>query len=91
MWFIAALVIGFALAAAIFYMRSKSIKLSWYEWLIGMIGFLLVIFSIQNFIAVRGEWETKAASMFLLVVGLPGLVLLAVAWQLAMRRQKNIA
>jgi len=89
MWFIAALIIGFALAAAIFYMRTKSIKLSWYEWVIGVIGLLLILFSIQNYIAIRGEWETKAANMFLLAVGLPGLILLAVAWQLAVRRQNK--
>lgn len=88
MWF-ATLVIGFAAAAAIFFMRSKNIKLSWYEWLIGVIGLLLVLFSIQNFLAVRAEFETKAANMFILAVGLPGLVLLAVAWQLAYRRQKK--
>jgi hypothetical protein len=89
MWFIAALIIGFAVAASIFWMRSKSFKLAWYEWLIGAIGLLLVLFTIQNYFAVKGEFETKAANMFLLVVGLPGLILLAVAWQLAARRQKK--
>lgn len=89
MWFIAALVLGFAIAGAIFYMRSKKITLSWYEWLIGIIGFLLVLFTIQNYIEVRGEFETKAANMFLLVIGLPGIILMAISWQLAARRQKK--
>jgi uncharacterized membrane protein len=88
MWFVVALVIGFALAALIFFLRSKNFKMAWYEWLIGAIGFLLVLFALQNYMTVSAEPNTKAANMFLLVVGLPGLILMAIAWQLSARRQK---
>ncbi|RAL69871.1 Tetrachloroethene reductive dehalogenase TceA membrane-bound subunit [Dehalococcoides mccartyi] len=57
--------------------------------LIGAIGALMLLFTVQNYFGSLAEVEPKAASMFLLVVGLPGLVLLALAWQLAARRVKK--
>jgi uncharacterized membrane protein YeaQ/YmgE (transglycosylase-associated protein family) len=88
MWLVVALIIGFAAAALIFGLRSKGIKLAWYEWLIGLIGLALVLFAAQNFIEVRDEFNPAAANKFLLFVGLPGLVLMVVAWQLSARRKK---
>jgi len=88
MWLVVALVIGFALAALIAWMRSKGIKLTWYEWLIGVVGFILVLFAVQNFFEVRDEFNPTAANNFLLFVGLPGLVLIILAWQLAIRHKK---
>lgn len=89
MWLVTALVIGFALAALIFWMRSKNIKMAWYEWLIGIAGLLLVLFAAQNFFEVRAEFNPTAATRFLLFVGLPGLILMVLAWQLTARRQKT--
>ncbi len=54
----------------------------------GAIGLLLLLFTIQNFIAAFVEKAPGAAWMFLLTIGIPALVLMAVAWQLAARRQK---
>ncbi|MFA7187775.1 MAG: dehalogenase, partial [Dehalococcoides mccartyi] len=36
-----------------------------------------------------GETESKAATMFLLVLGLPAVILLALSWQLTVRRIKK--
>lgn len=89
MWLVGALILGFALTALIFWMRSKGIKMSWYEWLIGIVGLLLVLFAFQNFVEVRAEFNNAAANNFLLFVGLPGLILMVVAWQLTARRQRS--
>ncbi|PKH47985.1 zinc ribbon domain-containing protein [Dehalococcoides mccartyi] len=88
MWLIIGAVLGSALLGSILWLRSKNIKVTWYEWLIGIVGLLLLVFTIQNFAGSLAEVESTAAYMFLLVVGLPALILLAVAWQLVVRRQK---
>ena len=88
MWFIIALVVGVGLAWLIMFMRGRDIKVTWYEWLIGIIGLLLLLFSIQNAITATAEFESTASMMFLLVLGLPALILLAVSWQLVARHNR---
>ncbi|MBA7468401.1 hypothetical protein ES707_03650 [subsurface metagenome] len=88
MWFIIGLVAGATLLALVPWLRSRDIKVTWYEWLIGVIGLALLLFTIQNFVGSFAELEPTAAWMFLLVTGLPALILLTVAWQLAWRRHR---
>ncbi|MBF4482083.1 MAG: dehalogenase [Dehalococcoides mccartyi] len=89
MWFIIGLIIGALILGLVWSMKRNNFQLTWYEWLIGIIGLALILFTIQNFFGSLDELESKAASIFLLVVGLPGLILLAVSWQLAARRIKK--
>ncbi len=88
MWFIIGIVLGAALLALALWLKGRDIKVTWYEWLIGVIGLLLLLFTIQNFAGSFIELEPTAAYMFLLVTGLPALILLAVSWQLVARRQR---
>ena len=88
MWFIIALVVGVGLAWLILFMRGRDVKVTWYEWLIGIIGILLLLFTIQNAVTALAEWESTASMMFLLVFGLPALILLAVSWQLVARHNR---
>jgi uncharacterized membrane protein len=88
MWFLIGLILGALLLGLATWMRRKNISLTWYEWLIGIVGLVLLVFTIQNFFASFTELESSAAWMFLLVVGLPALILLTVTWQLAARRQR---
>ena len=67
MWFVIALVIGVVLTWLIMFMRGRNIKVTWYEWLIGIIGLLLLLFTIQNTITAGTELEPTASMMFLLV------------------------
>lgn len=64
-------------------------RLTWYEWLIGIVGFGLVLFTLQNFVSSFVEIEPQAAYIFLLITGLPALILLVLAWQLAIRRTRK--
>jgi hypothetical protein len=89
MWLIIGLVLGALLLGLVSWMRGKNVSLTWYEWLIGIVGLLLLLFTIQNFFGSFLELESTAAWMFLLIVGLPGVILLTVAWQLAARRNKT--
>ncbi|WP_041917724.1 hypothetical protein [Dehalococcoides mccartyi] len=89
MWLIIGLILGVAFLGLIIGLRTRKISLTWYEWLISAIGLSLLLFTIQNYFGSLAEIEPKAASMFLLVTGLPALILLALAWQLAARRAKQ--
>ncbi|MCL2475284.1 MAG: dehalogenase [Chloroflexi bacterium] len=90
MWLIIGLVLGSAFGALFWFLNKKNFSLKWYEWLIGIVGIVLLLLTIQNFIGSFAEWEPKAAWAFLLVVGLPALILIAVAGVLAfMRFNKN--
>jgi len=89
MWFIIALIVGIVIGTLVLWTRSKDIKLAWYEWLIGIVGLLLLLFGLQNYFAVGAELESTAATLFLLVIALPGLILMLVAWQLVARRQRT--
>ncbi|ACZ61260.1 hypothetical protein [Dehalococcoides mccartyi] len=87
------LLVGILLGAVIlmvfYWIRSKHYKLTWYEWVIGILGALLLLFTIQNFLGSFAELQTLAAYLFLLVTGLPSLIMLAVVWQLVVRRAKK--
>ena len=88
MWLIIGLAVGAALLRLELWVRNKGLAVTWYDRLVGAIGLLLLFFTIQNFFGSQAELESTAASMFLLVTGLPAVILLAVSWQLIARRQR---
>ena len=87
MWFIIDLVLGIGLTALVLSLRNRDINFKWYEAAIGVVGLLLLMFTIANFFGSFAEVEAAAASLYLLVMGLPALILLAVTWLLVRRRQ----
>jgi len=88
MWFLIALIVGIAAGALVLWTRSKDVRIAWYEWLIGIVGLLMLLFTIQNYFGIQDEFNSSGANLFLLVLGLPGLILMVVAWQLVARRQR---
>lgn len=85
---IAGFIFGAALLWLIPWMRNKGIKTTWYDWVIGVTGILLLLFTIQNIQGSIVEFQPGVGYMFLLVTGLPALILLIVAWQLIARRER---
>jgi len=83
MWLIIGLLLGLGLIGLVFWLRSQKIRVTWYEWLLGVVGLLLLLFSLQNYQASLAALEPVAPGMFLLVFGLPGLVLVLLAVVLA--------
>lgn len=81
-------VIAVALYALISWLRRRDVSVTWYEWLIGGAGLVLLLVATQHFFGAMSELFSYAAWMGLLVIGLPALILLAVAWQLVVRKQK---
>ena len=91
MVFTIALILGAALAALILLLRNRGVKVSWYEWLIGIVGLFVLLFTLQNYFATLNEFEPEAASTFLMVTGIPALILMAIAAFLAWRRNRSAA
>jgi protein-S-isoprenylcysteine O-methyltransferase Ste14 len=91
-WLIMGIVLGVGVFALINWLNKKNIAVRWYEWLIAFVGLVIFLFAFQNFFAAFDEWEPQAAWKFILVLGLPGLAIIAAAWQLVVSRyraQKN--
>jgi len=89
MWLIVGIIVGALILGLALWLRSKGMSMTWYEWLIGIIGVAFLLFTVQNYFGSQAELEPKAANMFLLVTGLPALILLAVTWQLVIRHKKT--
>jgi uncharacterized membrane protein YeaQ/YmgE (transglycosylase-associated protein family) len=87
MWLIIGLLLGALLIWLIGFLKDKGITMKWYEWVIGLIGVALLLFTIQNYVGSLAELEPTAANMFLLVTGLPAVILLVVTWQLVVRHK----
>ena len=79
MWIVAGLSMGLVFVTLAFWFRSRKAELTWYEWLLGLLGVALFFFTMQNFFASIAELEPTAPGMFLVIFGIPALVLLAVA------------
>ncbi|MDV2988976.1 MAG: dehalogenase [Dehalogenimonas sp.] len=88
-WIIFAFIFGAALVWFIVWLRNKQLSLKWYEWLVGGLGILLLIGSVQHYLgSLREDYATPGA-IGALIFGLPALILLALAWQLVVRRTKT--
>jgi uncharacterized membrane protein YdcZ (DUF606 family) len=84
-----AFILGVGLTALWFWAKNKNISIKWWEWVIGLLGIFLVTFTIQNIMAADYEEVKKTVMPFLLVTGLPGLILLIIPWQTAWRRMRT--
>ena len=91
MWFIIALIVGAGVVGLVMWLRSQGVKISWYEWLIGIVGLGMLLFAIQNYQGFTAELEPSAPGLVLLVMGLPALVLIAIAGLLIWKRQRSAA
>ncbi|XUX00919.1 MAG: dehalogenase [Dehalogenimonas sp.] len=86
-WFlISAVSIGLLAVLGIF-LRSKGKVTKWYDWAIITVGLLLGLFALQNYFGSVSEWENQAATMFLTFMGIPALILFAVAGVLIAKRK----
>jgi uncharacterized membrane protein len=89
MWLIVGLLVGAGVLAVALWSNNRGVSIKWYDWLIGLVGLLLLLFTIQNFFGSNAELEPTAANLFLLVTGLPAIILMVIAWQLITRRART--
>ena len=73
------MLLGFLLGGGAVYLamllKEKTIKLTWYEWILVVLGFVLFLFLGQTFVASFLEGEPRAAWMSLIFLGLPILLI----------------
>ena len=73
MWLLLGIALGSGLLLLVLWLKSRGINLKWYEWILGLIGVALMLFTLQNYQASVAELEPNAPGMFLLVFGTPAL------------------
>ncbi len=88
MWLVIGLAIGGVLVGLELWTRNQNIAVTWYDRLIGAIGLLLIIAAAQHYAGSLAELYPFAGMMGALIIGIPGLILVVVAWQLIARRQR---
>jgi len=88
-WFLLGAVIVGGFVLLLNWMRSNNRSFTWYEWLLGVIGLALLVFAVQSFYGSMVEDESQAAWMFLLIFGVPAIIVFAITWRLAARRQQS--
>ena len=92
MLFILGLVIGAVLLGLVFWLQRKEIIVRWYEWLLAALGFVMLIWTVNDFFGSMAEYNEAAARIFLWMLGTPALILLGLAvflpwWRI--RRNRN--
>ena len=88
LWLILGLIVGAAILALALWSNNRGISIKWYDWVIGLVGLMLLLFTVQNYFGSDAELEPTAANLFLLVTGLPAIILMVIAWQLIARRAR---
>ncbi len=75
LWLILGLLIGvgFVLLA-----RQKRVHLAWFDWVLLALAAVGILFAIQNYLASLEELEPTAASLMLVMFGVPSLILAAI-------------
>jgi uncharacterized membrane protein len=68
-----------------FYHRSQNIKVTWYDRVIGGIGGILLLIAMWNIVGTRES--TTDVRLFILITGLPAVVLMMIAWLSIVRRR----
>lgn len=89
MWLIIGIALGVGVLGLVVWMRDKGISFTWYEWLLGLAGIALLVFTIENVVGSLAEIETTAARMFLVFPGLLAVLLIGIVYGLVVRRQKS--
>ena len=88
MWW---LILGLLIGAGIFWLATQhKFKVTWYEWVLAILGVILILFAIQNYSASLFENEPRAGGIMLWMFGLPGLVLMAIAAVLSWMQSRKV-
>ena len=70
-WFLFGLVLGACILALVRWAGARKIRMTWYEWIMGIASLILILLVVQNFAGSVGEGEPKAAWMGVLFLGIP--------------------
>ena len=87
-WVVASVVLAFIIYFFVQWTRRNNKTTKWYDWTLLAIGLVLLLFAIQNSITSVEENVSTAVWMWLVVVGLPALIIITIPIQLILRRQR---
>lgn len=73
--------------AVIVWLLARKVSLKWFNWVLGLIGWGLLLLALQNYGASVLEAEPKAAAILLAIFGVPGLILLLLAYFLPLKKK----
>ncbi len=88
-WFLFGLVLGAVILALILGIRASKVRLTWYEWIIGIVALVLILLIIQNFVGSYAEYQPRAAWMGVLFMGIPAVILGVLAVRLPLQRHRQ--
>lgn len=88
LWVLIFLALGVGLTLLVVWLRGRQISVSWWEWLLGALGMLLLLTAVQNFVTAFAELESDAAWLMLALFGFPAIVMLGVPAARIFRRSK---
>jgi hypothetical protein len=77
--FVVGFVLGILLLALVVFLMAKKIALRWYEWLLGALGAVLALWAVNDYFASVSEHNEFAGLMLLWMIGVPALLLVALA------------
>ncbi|MDR1961263.1 MAG: hypothetical protein LBQ16_03180 [Gracilibacteraceae bacterium] len=72
------LLVGIIIGGGAIWLIAKT-RIVWYQYVLGILGVALLLFTLQNYLGFLAEMEGHAAGFSLLIMGLPGLVLALLA------------
>ncbi len=79
LWFVIGLLLGVLLLLLVGCVRQKRIRIAWYQWVLGVIGVAILLLMLQNILGFRQELESAAQTFTIVSMGIPGVLVLAVA------------
>jgi LPXTG-motif cell wall-anchored protein len=88
MFLMVILVAVIALLALWLLASNRGIATKWWEWVIGSIAMLLIVFTVVEFFAAQAEFEALAANYILLIMGVPAIILALAAGLLVWKRNR---
>lgn len=87
--FFIGMLIAAAIAAVVFWIIKKGIKLTWYEWALGGLAVLFTFMTFQHYTGSLNEYQETAATIGGLIFGGITLVLYIVTAQFIWRHNKS--
>ncbi|XUX00422.1 MAG: dehalogenase [Dehalogenimonas sp.] len=90
MWFWIGLFVGVIALLAYGLLRNRNIKLTWYQWLIGLVALASFAAAVQHYQGSILEHEPKAGWMGALIFVIVGLVFAAIDLALIMYSRRSL-
>lgn len=88
LWLILGLLVGAAVVLAVRAAQRSHVQVRWYEWLLGALGVVGLLLTIEASVGSFAENEARAGWMAVATLGIPSVVLLAIGLALPWRRTR---